>query len=87
MIEQLFLDSSLYYAIILNRSFSFCLNTASVDHLGIIIIIEHLRKRISLTVNQSSCRFILIDMIINRHIKFNMLKTEHSTNMHACRFY
>ena len=41
----------------------------------IMIIIEHLLKRISLTVHQSSCRLTLIDMIINRHIKFNMLKT------------
>ena len=41
----------------------------------IIIIIEHLPKRISLTVHQRSCRLILIEMIINRHVKFNMLKT------------
>ena len=41
----------------------------------VIIIIEHLLRRISITVLQSSCRFTLIDMIINRHIKFNMLKT------------
>ena len=31
----------------------------------IIIIIEHLLRRISLTVHQSSYRFTLIDMIIN----------------------
>ena len=41
----------------------------------IIIIIEHLLKRISLTVLQSLCRFALIDVIINRHIKFSMLRT------------
>ena len=45
------------------------------DTFDIIIIIEHLLKRISLTVHQSSCRFIQIDMIINEHVKFNMLRT------------
>ena len=40
-----------------------------------IVIIEHLLKRIFLTVHQSSCCLTLIDIIINRHIKFNMLKT------------
>ena len=53
----------------------------------IIIIIEHLLKRISLTVHQSSCRFTLIDMIINRHIISNMLKTYYGTNIYARRFY
>ena len=38
------------------------------------IIIEHLLKRISVTVHQRLCHFALIDMIINRHIKFNILK-------------
>ena len=46
---------------------------ANID--GRIIIVEHLLKRITLTVHQSSCRFTLIDMIINRHIKFDILKT------------
>ena len=41
----------------------------------IILVIEHLLKRIFLTVQQSSCRITLIDMIINRHVKSNMLKT------------
>ena len=48
----------------------------SCDCSSRIIIIEHLLKRISLTVHQSSCRrFALIDMIINRHVKFDMTKT------------
>ena len=41
----------------------------------IIIIIEHLLKLIPLTVHQSLCHFTIIDMVINRHIKYNMLKT------------
>ena len=41
----------------------------------IILIVEHLLRRISLTVHQSLCRFTLIDMIMDRHIKFDMLKT------------
>ena len=41
----------------------------------IIIIIEHLLKRMSLTVHQSSCRLTLIDMIINKHVTFSMLRT------------
>ena len=49
---------------------------------SIIIIIVHLLKRISLTVNQSSCCFTLIDMIINRHVKFNMIKTQLSRNIY-----
>ena len=44
------------------------------NYIIIIIIIEHLLKRIYLTVHQSSCRFTLIDMIINRHVRFNMLR-------------
>ena len=40
-----------------------------------IIIIEHLLKCKSLTLHQSTCRITLIDMIINRHIKSDMLKT------------
>ena len=43
--------------------------------LYVIIIIEHLLRRISLTVHQSLCRFTLIDMIINRRINVSMLKT------------
>ena len=39
----------------------------------IIMIIEHLFKRISLTVHQSSCRFTLIYMIIKTDMKFTMI--------------
>ena len=47
----------------------------SVYYIIIIMIIEYLFKRISLKVHQSSYRFIIIDMIIIRHIKFNMVET------------
>ena len=40
-----------------------------------VMIFEHLLRRISLTVNQSSWRSTLIDMLINRHIKFNIINT------------
>ena len=53
---------------------NFAINQAMVTII-IIIIIEHFLKHISLTVHQISRRYTLIDMIINRHIKFNMLKT------------
>ena len=39
-----------------------------------IIIIEHLFKHISPTVHQRSCRFTLLDMMINI-VKFNMMET------------
>ena len=41
----------------------------------LIIIIEHLPEQNSLIMQQSTCRFALIGMIINRHIKSNMIKT------------
>ena len=66
---------------------SCCLAMPTITKPSIIIIIEHLIKHICLTAHQSSCRFTLIDMKINRHIKPNMLKTQYSTKIYACRFY
>ena len=51
-----------YYYYYINKIATFSIYTYIYI---IIIIIEHLLKRISLTVYQSSCRFALIDTIIS----------------------
>ena len=50
-------------------------NLPSTTDMKIIITFEHLLERISLTFHQSY-RFTIIDMKINRQIKFNMIKTQ-----------
>ena len=56
-------------------------STQASDHMAkcwltLFIIIEHLLKGICLTVHQSSCRFTLTDMIINRHTGIMLLELE-----------